>query len=150
MSRARKRSGGSFSRRLAWDRPDHVERSCRDAAGRDELQGGARPRRLARIDAEAAFKWRQGAAGEDLEDGQPRRQWSLEPVAQPQATRRLLYLGAMATITARRRKPTGDDWLWGMMQRKPVKLVAIALANRMARTVWALLKTGESYRASFG
>ena len=34
------------------------------------------------------------------------------------------------------------------MQRKPVKLVAIALANRMARTVWALLKTGESYRAA--
>jgi transposase len=64
--------------------------------------------------------------------------------------RRLLYLGAMATIAARRRKPAGDDWLWGMMQRKPVKLVAIALANRMARTVWALLRTGESYRASPG
>jgi transposase len=64
--------------------------------------------------------------------------------------RRLLYLGAMATITARRRKPAGDDWLWGMMQRKPVKLVAIAVANRIARTVWALLRTGESYRASPG
>jgi transposase len=62
--------------------------------------------------------------------------------------RRLLYLGAMATITARRQKPAGDDWLWEMMQRKPVKLVAIALANRMARRVWALLRTGESYRAS--
>lgn len=64
--------------------------------------------------------------------------------------RRLFYLGAMSTIAARRRKPAGDDWLWGMMQRKPVKLVAIALANRMARTVWALLKTGETYRASSG
>jgi transposase len=64
--------------------------------------------------------------------------------------RRLLYLGAMAMIAARRRKPAGDDWLWGMMQRKPVKLVAIALANRMARTVWALLRTGENYRASPG
>jgi transposase len=64
--------------------------------------------------------------------------------------RRLLYLGAMATIAARRRKPAGDDWLWGMIQRKPVKLVAIALANRMARTVWAMLKTGETYRASPG
>lgn len=64
--------------------------------------------------------------------------------------RRLLYLGAMAMITARRRRPAGDDWLWGMMQRKPVKLVAIALANRTARTVWALLRTGESYRASPG
>jgi transposase len=64
--------------------------------------------------------------------------------------RRLLYLGAMATIATRRRKPAGDDWLWGMLQRKPVKLVAIALANRMARTVWAMLKTGETYRASPG
>jgi transposase len=64
--------------------------------------------------------------------------------------RRLLFLGAMATITARRRKPAGDDWLWSMMQRKPLKLVAIALANRTARTVWALLRTGESYRASPG
>ena len=62
--------------------------------------------------------------------------------------RRLLHLGALATITARRRKPAGDDWLWRIMQRKPVKLVAIALANRMARSVWALLKTGESYRAA--
>lgn len=64
--------------------------------------------------------------------------------------RRLLYLGALAQITHRSRKPAGEDWLWKMLQRKPVKLVAIALAGRMARTVWALLKTGESYRATPG
>jgi len=64
--------------------------------------------------------------------------------------RRLLYLGALAQITHRSRKPAGEDWLWKMLQRKPVKLVAIALAGRMARTVWALLKTGESYRAMPG
>ena len=58
--------------------------------------------------------------------------------------RRLLYLGALAQITARSHKPAGEDWLWKMLQRKPVKLVAIALAARMARTVWALIKTGES------
>ena len=61
--------------------------------------------------------------------------------------RRLLYLGAMAQISARRRRGPGDDWLWKMLEKKPAKLVAIALANRMARTIWALLKTGESYRA---
>ena len=59
-------------------------------------------------------------------------------------------LGALAQITARSHKPAGEDWLWKMLQRKPVKLVAIALANRMARTVWALLRTGESYRAMPG
>jgi len=62
--------------------------------------------------------------------------------------RRLLYLGAMAQISARRCRRPGDDWLWRMLQRKPVKLVAVALANRMARVVWALIQSGESYRAT--
>jgi len=62
--------------------------------------------------------------------------------------RRLLYLGAMAQISARRRGGPGTDWLWRMLQKKPVKVVAVALANRMARVVWALIRTGESYRAS--
>ena len=62
--------------------------------------------------------------------------------------RRLLYLGAMAQISARRCRRPGDDWLWRMLQRKPVKVVAVALANRMARVVWALIRTGESYRAT--
>ena len=62
--------------------------------------------------------------------------------------RRLLYLGAMAQISARRRGGPGTDWLWRMLQKKPVKVVAVALANRMARVVWALIRTGESYRAN--
>jgi transposase len=61
--------------------------------------------------------------------------------------RRLLYLGAMAQIAARRRGQPGSDWLGAMLQRKPVKVVAVALANRMARVVWALIRTGDSYRA---
>jgi transposase len=40
------------------------------------------------------------------------------------------------------------DWLDRMLERKPVKLVAIALANRMARTIWALIKRGDIYRAA--
>lgn len=51
--------------------------------------------------------------------------------------RRLPYLGAMARIGARRAGKPGDDWLWRMLAGKPVKVVAIALANRMARVVWA-------------
>ena len=62
--------------------------------------------------------------------------------------RRLLYLGAMGVIAARRRRPAGVDWLWQLLERKPVKLVAIALASRNARTVWALLKSGESYQVA--
>ncbi|PQO22969.1 hypothetical protein C2I36_10465 [Rhodobacteraceae bacterium WD3A24] len=62
--------------------------------------------------------------------------------------RRLLYLGAMAQISARRYRRPGDDWLWRMLQTKPIKVVAVALANRMARVVWALIRSGESYRAT--
>ena len=62
--------------------------------------------------------------------------------------RRLLYLGAMAQISARRCRRPGDDWLWRMLERKPVKVVAVALANRMARVVWALIRSGESYRSA--
>lgn len=62
--------------------------------------------------------------------------------------RRLLYLGAMAQIAARRRGRPGTDRLWTMLERKPVKVVAVALANRMARVVWALVRSGESYRAA--
>ena len=45
--------------------------------------------------------------------------------------RRLLYLGAIAQVSARRRGKPGDDWLWGIIQRKKPKQAAIALANRM-------------------
>jgi transposase len=61
--------------------------------------------------------------------------------------RRLLYLGAMSQISARRGKEPGVGWLGRMLERKPVKLVAVALANRMARIAWALIRSGESYRA---
>lgn len=33
-----------------------------------------------------------------------------------------------------------------MLERKPRMLVAIALANKMARAVWAMLTKGEDYR----
>lgn len=35
-----------------------------------------------------------------------------------------------------------------MMERKPRMLVAVALANRMARIAWALMRKGEDYRDS--
>lgn len=62
--------------------------------------------------------------------------------------RRLLYLGAIAQISARRRGEPGEDWLWKIAERKKPKQAAIALANRMARTAYALLKNGTEYRAA--
>lgn len=61
--------------------------------------------------------------------------------------RRLLIIGAVAVVrwAARKGAPDGS-WLARMLARKPKMLVAVALANRMARTAWALLRKGEDYR----
>ena len=61
--------------------------------------------------------------------------------------RRLLIIGAMARVrwVVRNGAPEGS-WLARMLAKKPRKLVAIALANRLARAVWAMLVKGEDYR----
>ena len=62
--------------------------------------------------------------------------------------RQLLVLGATAVIRhARRRKEITDPWLRRMLAEKPPRLVAVALANKMARIIWALMVNAESYRA---
>lgn len=59
--------------------------------------------------------------------------------------RRLLVLGATAVI--RFAKPgNASAWLLNLLARKPKKLAAIALANKMARIVWAMMVSGEVYR----
>ena len=61
--------------------------------------------------------------------------------------RRLLITGAMAVVRhAIRRGETSDPWLAGMIARKPMMLVSVALANRTARIVWAVTTKKESYR----
>ena len=62
--------------------------------------------------------------------------------------RRLLYPGAMGVITSRRRGQAGEGWLWRILPRTAAKQAAIALANRMARIVWALLRNGTEYEAA--
>ena len=62
--------------------------------------------------------------------------------------RRLLILGASAVIrqACLRGAPAGS-WLAQMLPRKPKMLVTVALANKMARVVWALLVKGGVYKA---
>jgi transposase len=61
--------------------------------------------------------------------------------------RRLLIIGAMAVVnsTARHGAPEGS-WLERMLGKKPKMLVAIALANKMARGIWAMMTKQEDYR----
>lgn len=62
--------------------------------------------------------------------------------------RRLLIIGASTVVmhAARKGAPKGS-WLARMVACKPRMLVVVALANKMARIVWALMATGENYRA---
>ena len=68
--------------------------------------------------------------------------------------RQLLVLGATAVI--RHVKPghvkpgraNASAWLLELLKRRPRKLVAVALANKMARILWAMMTRGEAYRPS--
>lgn len=61
--------------------------------------------------------------------------------------RRLLITGAMSRLNwVGRRTIAEGSWPARMMARKPRMLVAIALANKMARTIWALITRGEDYK----
>ena len=61
--------------------------------------------------------------------------------------RSLLVVGATAVIWQARRgtAKTPSDWLLALLKRKPAKLAAVALANKMARIAWKLMVSGERY-----
>ena len=62
----------------------------------------------------------------------------------------LLVTGATSVIKAAMQPGSKQmtDWLRAMLLRKPRKLVAVALANKMARVAWALMTREEVYRRS--
>jgi transposase len=61
--------------------------------------------------------------------------------------RRLLVIGASSVVRwARTRGAAEGGWLSRMLARKPLQVVIVALANRMARIAWALIANGGSYR----
>ena len=62
--------------------------------------------------------------------------------------RRLLIIGAMSRLNWLCRKSIPDgSWLGRILAKKPRMLVAIALANKMARAIWAMLTKDEDYRS---
>ena len=63
--------------------------------------------------------------------------------------RRLLITGAAAVVRWRMAKGAEPGtWLGNMLARKPKMLVVVALVNKMARMVWAMLSKEEDYRTS--
>ena len=64
-----------------------------------------------------------------------------------QTLRTLLVLGAFSVIKRARVNPaSASPWLLALLTRRPPLVVAVALANKMARTVWAILTRGGSFR----
>jgi transposase len=65
-----------------------------------------------------------------------------------QYLRKLLIVGMTAVIrSARRSKAPAFAWVNALLERRPARLVSVALANKAARIAWAILINGESYRA---
>ena len=65
-----------------------------------------------------------------------------------EALRSLLVVGATAVIQqVRHGRGHPSPWLIALLQRKPPKLAAVALANKIARTAWKLMVTGQTYDA---
>jgi transposase len=62
-----------------------------------------------------------------------------------EALRSVLVVGATAVIQHVRRGGRGSPWIVDVLKRKPPKLAAVALANKMARVAWKLMVTGNSY-----
>src|ERR1700722_3997579 len=108
----------------------------RNDCASDDLQ--ARPRLccLARARSSATHDRREAEAGTHLEDGTARhppasdhRRHDRRQIGGPQGR-------GQGVVVAR------------MLAHKPRLVVAIALANKMARSVWAMLSKGEEYRGS--
>lgn len=61
--------------------------------------------------------------------------------------RTLLIVGATSILKQARRGVRLPAWVVSLIARRPYKVAAVALANKMARTIWALLVKGGTYQA---
>lgn len=60
--------------------------------------------------------------------------------------RSLLVSGATSALRVAKADERTGQWLLRLRERRPFKVAAVALANKMARVVWALLAKGGTYR----
>jgi transposase len=76
----------------------------------------------------------------------------LEPISKQgdRYLRRILVVGAHSVLRRAKLNPEKYPWLTQLLARRPFKVVAIALANKMARIAWALLASGGHYRPRLG
>jgi transposase len=88
--------------------------------------------------------WRRGSA-----QSQGNIQPAKKDSAEYQGNRHLRWLlvaGAMAVIRYARKHGTKRPWLARLMATRPIKVAAVALANKIARMAWAMMVRGERYK----
>ena len=64
--------------------------------------------------------------------------------------RTLLIHGARSVIAHRRRARRLSPWLGGLLERRPFNVAVVAVANKMARTAWALAAHERTYQENYG
>jgi transposase len=131
---------------LDWMRQDAVSRRLADAPGFGPLCASAVSAAL--VDPKAFRSGRDFAASLGLT---PRIEASggkarLGPISKrgDRYLRRLLVNGAHAWLSSPRAK--GDPWIARLLAEKPRGLAAVAVANKMARTAWAMIAKDQPYR----
>lgn len=60
--------------------------------------------------------------------------------------RRLLVVGGTSVVKLARIFPWRYPWVAKLLERKPAKVVAVAVANKLARIAWAVMNSGQTYR----
>ena len=60
--------------------------------------------------------------------------------------RKLLVVGATSVVRrARTSYASASSWVRSLLERKPARLVTVAMANKNARIIWAVLARGDTY-----
>jgi transposase len=60
--------------------------------------------------------------------------------------RKMLVVGAVAALRYAQRNGARRPWLVKLTERRKPKVATVALANKTARMIWAIMATGERYR----
>lgn len=89
---------------------------------------------LAWVDIDGTFCRRKAVTGQNQQAGNER-------------LRQLLFVGTMSVIRlAKSGDKSASPWFLRLRERKPCELVAVALANRMAKIIWPMTSRSEAYR----
>lgn len=142
---------GALERRIvAWHKNQETSRRLAGIPGIGPLTASAL---LASVGDPKAFKTGRhlaawlGLTPREWSSGLKRRQGGISKRGDGYL-RRLLILGAHAVMRQLGRRGTlgpRDPWLSALRQRRPSAVVAVALANKMARIAWVVMARGETY-----